>query len=176
MNNKVGKRTYNASGYTASNRSVRRGFYEEPSNIVTGLMGAIIGVILGGIIEVVLFQVGLQLVAPFADIAVVLLAMMGYKLLGRAFDLKGAVACSLVGLFAVGAVHRITWFYKMIVWYIKNKINGIGMNPASPFHYISLLKLRDVDELKIYYIYVFAGYFFAAATVYFMIKKKSEDC
>ncbi len=68
-------------------------------NVLLGLIGAIIGVLLGSILWVIIGQVGF--IAGIAGYAIVFCGMKGYTMLGGTLSKTGIVICIILSVLAI---------------------------------------------------------------------------
>lgn len=168
----------NTDRYDGYGAAARRGYFEDPSNIVTGLIGALVGIILGGVAEVLLCQIGkfmLFIVSPFLSAAIVFLAAICYKFLGKSLDQKGAISCALLSMFVVGIFHRISWQYDHIKWYLDNVSRGWTFQLSKLLEYTSVSRLSDLSEMKVYYLCLLLSYFCTTVAAVVLLRKKFAD-
>lgn len=82
------------------------------SRLLPGLMGALLGALLGAILWPVLFRMGHTGGCGLAGLAMAVLALLGYKLLGKRLDRRAIVGIGLVLAVTIFLVNRCTWAYE----------------------------------------------------------------
>ena len=75
------------------------GVQEKKENVLLGIIGAVVGVLLGSVLWVVLGQVGF--IAGIAGYAIVFCGMKGYGILGKRLSKLGIVICVVLSLLAI---------------------------------------------------------------------------
>ncbi|MCI9564607.1 MAG: hypothetical protein HFG30_01175 [Eubacterium sp.] len=79
----------------------------EPSNVITGIVGALIGSLLGVALWVAIYHLGY--IASIAGIAIIFCAMKGYEILGRSLDKKGVIIAAIISVIMVFAANHLAW-------------------------------------------------------------------
>ena len=79
------------------------------SNLITGLVGAVLGALIGCAVYFFAWQLGY--VVAIAGLITAVCAFKGYEMLGKALDIKGVLICIVVLLFAVYFANRLAWAY-----------------------------------------------------------------
>jgi hypothetical protein len=79
---------------------------ERKENILSGVIGAVIGVLLGSVLWVVLGQVGF--IAGIAGYAIVFCGMKGYEILGKKLSKTGIVICVILSLLAIAGAEFVS--------------------------------------------------------------------
>lgn len=80
---------------------------EESPNIALGLVGAIVGAAIGGVLWVVVGLAGY--VSGWVAVAMMFFSHYGYKLFTHKDDRKGKFICFLISMVMIFAAHYITW-------------------------------------------------------------------
>lgn len=88
---------------------------EKQENVFTGIVGALLGAVLGGIVVVVLAQFGA--VAPLAGLALGFLILMGYRLLGNVLSHRGIIICMVLLAVAPYISDRFSWAVTLMAAY-----------------------------------------------------------
>ena len=78
---------------------------EKPVNMVTGIVGAFGGVLIGVVLWILIYQMGF--IAGIAGFVMMICAFKGFELLGGRINLAGAVICVILVLVAVYFAHNI---------------------------------------------------------------------
>ncbi len=79
---------------------------EKKENILSGVIGAVVGVLLGSVLWVVLGQVGF--IAGIAGYAIVFCGMKGYEILGKKLSKTGIVICVILSLLAIAGAEFVS--------------------------------------------------------------------
>lgn len=79
----------------------------EPSNVITGIIGALIGSLLGVVLWVGIYHLGY--IASIAGIAIIFCSMKGYEILGRSLDKKGVIIAAIISVVMVFAANHLAW-------------------------------------------------------------------
>lgn len=88
---------------------------EKQENVFAGIVGALLGAVLGGIVVVVLSQFGA--VAPLAGLALGFLILMGYRLLGNVLSHRGVIICMVLLAVAPYISDRFSWAVTLMAAY-----------------------------------------------------------
>ncbi len=78
---------------------------EKPVNMVTGIVGAFVGVLICVVLWILIYQMGF--IAGIAGFVMMICAFKGFELLGGRINLAGAVICVIFVLVAVYFAHNI---------------------------------------------------------------------
>lgn len=97
------------------------GEVKKPENVVTGIVGALIGAAIGGASIVLLSQMGV--VASLSGIILAICTMKGYELLGGRLTKKGIVISVILMLVMPYIADRIDWAIL-----IMNQAQSEGLN------------------------------------------------
>ncbi|MFQ9515574.1 MAG: hypothetical protein ACLRZ9_07060 [Eubacterium sp.] len=139
---------------------------KESSNVITGIIGALIGSLLGVGVWIIIYLSGNM--AEIAGWLIVFFAIKGYKILGHTLDKKGIIICSIISLLMVLAAHHLSC---TIVCYRELK-NYIDVNFIDAFKLLPEVISAGDDGWKGYFSELRNGYLFALACgVTLMIKK-----
>lgn len=82
-------------------------FEVNSSNPITGFIGALVGACLGGVVWIIIYQLGF--LAAIAGLAIITGAFKGYEILGGRVDMKGLVISVIISLLMVFASNYICW-------------------------------------------------------------------
>lgn len=80
---------------------------KEPSNPITGIVGAVIGSLLGVALWIIIYHLGY--IASLAGLAIIICAFKGYEILGRSLDKKGVIITSVIALVMVFVANHMAW-------------------------------------------------------------------
>lgn len=80
---------------------------KEPSNPITGIIGALVGSLLGVALWIIIFHLGY--IASLAGLAIIICALKGYEILGRSLDKKGVIITSIIALVMVFVANHMAW-------------------------------------------------------------------
>ena len=78
----------------------------KKENMLLGIIGALVGVLLGAVLWVIIGQVGF--IAGIAGYAIVFCGMKGYGVLGRVLSKGGIVICILLSIVAVAGAEMVS--------------------------------------------------------------------
>ncbi len=81
------------------------------SNLALGIVGAVIGAALGGVLWILIGKLGY--IAGIAGFAIVALAIAGYGKLGKAVDIKGVVVSIIASILVLYLSNRILWSWSL---------------------------------------------------------------
>lgn len=80
---------------------------QKPENVLTGVVGAIIGAVLGGASIVLLSQLGF--VAAISGVILAVCTLKGYELLGGQLSKRGIIICCVLMAITPYIADRIDW-------------------------------------------------------------------
>lgn len=133
--------------YTAQPVSV------EKNNYIKGLLGAIVGALIGSILWVVVYQLGI--IAAICGMAIALCSIKGYILLGGKVNLIGIIMVIVVILASVFLAE-----FTGLAISVSREL-GISISDALDFMSIALkdseVKMEVIKELIIGYVFTIAG-------------------
>ncbi len=90
-------------------------YYDEyevyDSNIVLGIIGAIIGAALGSILWIVIGKIGF--IAGIAGLLIAQGAFKGYEMLGGSLDKKGVIASVVISVFVIYYANKVCWAWEV---------------------------------------------------------------
>jgi NADH:ubiquinone oxidoreductase subunit 6 (subunit J) len=92
---------------------------EAIESVPLGILGAIIGAVLGGILWVIVGRMGY--IAGICGFAVILLAMKGYKLLGKKLSRKAMVLIIIISLAVLFAANYVSYTWTLVDAINKNE-------------------------------------------------------
>lgn len=123
----------------------------EPSNVVTGIIGAIVGSLIGVALWIGIYHLGY--IASIAGVAIIFCALKGYEILGHSLDKKGVIIVSIIALFMVFAANHLAWTTEI---YLELKNYG-------DIAFMDILKfmsnfISEADVLKEYLLDLGMGY------------------
>ncbi|MCM1259218.1 MAG: hypothetical protein NC307_15425 [Roseburia sp.] len=75
------------------------GDWEKKENILLGIIGAVVGILLGSVLWVLIGQIGF--IAGIAGYAIVFCGMKGYEILGGKLSKAGIVLCIILSFLAI---------------------------------------------------------------------------
>lgn len=76
-------------------------------NVLTGIVGALLGAAIGGIVIILLSQIGL--VASISGLLLAVCTLKGYELLGRKLSIKGVIICLVLIIITPYLADRLDW-------------------------------------------------------------------
>lgn len=79
-------------------------------NLITGMVGALLGSLVGGVLWVAIYKLGY--IAGLAGLVCTVLALKGYEKFGGTPDRKGVIACLAVVLATMLLAHRLSWAWE----------------------------------------------------------------
>lgn len=85
---------------------------ENDSNIVTGVVGATLGALLGVALWVIVSMMGY--IAGICGVAMLLAGFKGYELLGGTLDTKGMVTCVLISIIMIFVAVNVSLIAEII--------------------------------------------------------------
>ncbi len=92
---------------------------KKSSNLLTGMVGALLGALIGGALWVAVYRFGY--IAGLAGVVAAVCALKGYELLGGTMDVKGIVISIVMALVVLGVAHLIS-----VSWDIMDYLNEGG--------------------------------------------------
>lgn len=130
------------------------------SKLLPGLLGALLGALIGAGCWVLLFRTGHTDGCGLAGLVMGLLAVLGYRILGKKLDVKGILCCIVVLAVTVYFANRLTW---CIEGYLG--LSGeYGWSFGDVYRDLRTI-LEGAEVLKGYYIQCALGYILAALMV-----------
>lgn len=115
--------------------------YEKtPSNMILGLVGAVIGALIGAVLWVGIYQLGY--IAGIAGAAIIGFSIKGYVMLGKSVDVKGIVICALLSIITIYFAHRVSF----AVSYMRAMNETFGSNMSFITAYTNLDKFMKTMD------------------------------
>ena len=150
-------------------QSVATAAPEKKENMVTGIVGALLGAALGGGCIILLSQLGY--VAALSGLVLAVCTLKGYELLGGKLSKKGMVICIVLMLVTPYIADRLDWAIVLM-----NEWSEYGITLGEAFAIIPELVTEEAIEASAYYGNLAMIYLFvllgAFSTVRGLIKKK----
>lgn len=138
----------------------------SPSNPVLGVAGAIVGAALGGIVWILVYQLG-YIAAP-CGLLMVFLAMKGYELAGKGLDRKGIILSVVVAAVMIyGAA------YAAIVVSVYREI-GSGISLEFAFR-LTQMALTDPEAKSQFTKELLTGYGLSALCAFGMVIRRFKE-
>ncbi len=130
---------------------------QKPENLITGIVGALLGAAIGGGVIILLSQMGV--VASLSGIILAICTMKGYELLGGRLTKKGIIISVLLMLVMPYVADRIDW---AIVIMEQAKSEGLGWSFGQCFQVIpEMIELEVIAEedyiSNLLQLYLFTG-------------------
>ncbi len=150
---------YYAQGQTyTSGQTFAQGPYipaEKKENVVTGIVGAILGAVIGGAFILILSRLGF--VASISGLILAVCTLKGYELLGRKLGVVGVIVSFILIAVTPYVADRIDWAIIVLGEY-----GDYGMTFANAFDAIpDLVKSEIIDKgdyiINLVKLYVFAA-------------------
>lgn len=134
------------------------GIPQKPINYVTGVVGALLGVIIGTVLWVVIFQFGY--IAGFAGFVMMICSFKGFELLGGRINIPGIIICALMDFAAIYFAHNIAYAVGLMQEMTETKLTFSAA-------YQSIPRLIDAFEefADAYYHDLIVGYGLAAVAI-----------
>lgn len=130
---------------------------ETPENMAAGLVGALGGALLGGIVVLILGQLGY--VASLSGLIAAVCALKGYELLAKKMSVKGAIIACVAVLIMIYVGHRADWAIE-IMKVFKSEV-GIDLDFFTAFRSVPEV-VRTVEASDEYSKNLLMVYLFAA--------------
>ena len=157
---------HNPSGQTASATYV---VTEKKENIITGIVGALLGAVIGGASIVLLTQLGI--IASVSGLILAVCTLKGYELLGGKLSTAGILVSIFLMLITPYIADRFSW-----ALVVQQAFSAEGVTFSEAFDAIPyLLENGGIDtglyfkDLLMLYLFVILGAF---STLWRKIKKK----
>lgn len=83
----------------------------KESNVILGIIGAVVGAFLGSIVWFFIYQLGY--IASIAGLAIIVGAYKGYVLLAKKKDLKGVVIATVISIIVLCLVCYFCWGFSL---------------------------------------------------------------
>ena len=108
----------------------------KKSNIITGVLGAFLGSIISCTLWIVLYNQNLDYIAGLSwvvRIAIGIIALKGYELLGKCLDIKGVIITFLIIVVMIFLTNKLIWsldvykIYKDYTWTFIEIFNELDM-------------------------------------------------
>ena len=132
---------------------------ERKENIVTGIVGAILGAAIGGASIVLLNQIGF--VSSLSGLLLAVCTLKGYELLGGKLSTTGLIVSILLMLFTPYIADRISWALVLMEAFSAEGL-GFGTAFAAIPELLSLGMIEAFDfwkDLIVLYLFVILGAF-----------------
>ena len=144
-------------GHTVAQEAapVQKAAAKKPENVVTGIVGALIGAAIGGASIVLLSQLGV--VASLSGLLLAVCTLKGYELLGGQLSTKGIIISIVLVLITPYIADRIDW---AIV--IMNSYSDLGVTFGEAFAAVDPLIAEGAIEKSDYLLNLLKIYGFAA--------------
>ncbi len=144
-------------------------YKRKKSNIIGGIIGAVLGSLIGVAVWVLISQAGY--ISALAGLLMVVCAMQGYKLFGRALDTKGIIISCLVSIAMVLVAEHLSLAVEIYKTYDTVFTHMTFMEAVQ-----SVPEFMEYDEIKDAVVYdLIMGYLLmvvgAASTVFEAFKK-----
>ena len=136
------------------------GEVKKPENVITGIVGALIGAAIGGAAIILLSQMGV--IASISGIILAICTMKGYELLGGRLTKKGMVISILLMLVMPYIADRIDW---AIIIMNQAQSEGLNWTFGESFQVIPQLIEAEVIEAENYWLNLGQLYLFTAIGV-----------
>ena len=134
-------------------------YKRKKSNIIGGIIGAVLGSLIGVAVWVLISQAGY--ISALAGLLMVVCAMQGYKLFGRALDTKGIIISCLVSIAMVLVAEHLSLAVEIYKTY------------DTVFTHMTFMEYDEIKDAVVYdlimgYLLMVVG---AASTVFEAFKK-----
>lgn len=139
-----------ADGIDVALAENQRDVRSQKSNLLTGLVGAFIGSLLGGALWILIYKLGY--IAGVAGLVTGVCALKGYEMLGGHVDRKGVVGCVVIMLITIFFANKISW-----TWEAYDALQSSGWTFTECFQYLGYI-LEESDLTGSYYGDLIIGY------------------
>lgn len=123
---------------------------ETHENVVAGVVGALLGSVLGGVVIILLGQLGY--VAAVSGIVMAICTLKGYELLGKKSSVKGIVISCVIMLVMTYVADRLDWAIAVS--------QAFEVDVFTSFRAVPQLITEEIIESSDYYVSLFKVYAF----------------
>lgn len=111
----------------------------KPENILTGIVGALIGAAIGAGVIILLGQLGY--VASLSGLILAVCTLKGYELLGHRLSTKGAIICVILIVVTPYFADRLDWALRF-----QKEMEAEGMSASLGFYFDCIPDLVAMDS------------------------------
>lgn len=118
--------------------------YEKTSsNMILGLVGAVVGALIGAALWIGIYQLGY--IAGLAGAAIIGFSIKGYVMLGKSIDVKGVIFCAVLSIITIYFAHRVSF----AIVYMRSMNEALGTQMSFKTTYTNLdqfMKTMDMTS------------------------------
>ena len=111
-----------------------------------GIVGALIGAVLGGILVLVISQLGY--VTWFGGVAMGFLVMGGYKLLAGRVKITGIIIAAIIMLVSMYLINRLDWALEVQKNLTPDMFGMEGTKLSLGFAFANVLEIVEISDLQ----------------------------